>query len=96
MSSRRTNDIKVLPEWLGSLQIMEEASSNYEQTDTEISVAPAPASAAISKNVQARMLKSMVPDPGWFDSDRMKFKDWWRGMWLFLKSNRVMETNNRI
>jgi len=26
----------------------------------------------------------------------MKFKDWWRGMRLFFKSNRVMETNNRI
>ena len=38
----------------------------------------------------------MVPDPGWFDSNQMKFEDWWRGMRLFLKSNRVMETNNRI
>jgi len=26
----------------------------------------------------------------------MKFKDWWRGMQLFLKSSRVMETNDRI
>jgi len=26
----------------------------------------------------------------------MKFEDWWRGMRLFLKSNRVMETDNRI
>jgi len=26
----------------------------------------------------------------------MKFKDWWRGMQLFLKSNRVMETDNGI
>jgi len=26
----------------------------------------------------------------------MKFKDWWRGIRLFLKSNRVMETDNRI
>jgi len=42
------------------------------------------------------MLKNMVPDPGWFDSNQMKFEDWWRGMRLFLKSNRVMETNNRI
>ena len=38
----------------------------------------------------------MVPDPGWFDSDRTKFEDWWRGIRLFLKSNRVMETNDRI
>jgi len=26
----------------------------------------------------------------------MKFKDWWREMRLFLKSNRVMETDDRI
>jgi len=26
----------------------------------------------------------------------MKFEDWWRGMRLFLKSNRVIETDNRI
>jgi len=26
----------------------------------------------------------------------MKFEDWWRGIQLYLKSNRVMETNDRI
>jgi len=26
----------------------------------------------------------------------MKFEDWWRGMRLFLKSNKVMETDDRI
>ena len=38
----------------------------------------------------------MVPDPGWFDSDQLKFEDWWRGIRLFLKSNRVIETDDRI
>jgi len=38
----------------------------------------------------------MVPDPRWFDSDQMKFQDWWRGIRLFLKSNRVIETDDRI
>jgi len=38
----------------------------------------------------------MVLDPEWFDRDRIKFKDWWRGMRLFLKSNRIMETGDRI
>jgi len=38
----------------------------------------------------------MVPDPGWFNGDRMKFEDWWKGMRLFLKSNRIIETDNRI
>jgi len=39
------------------------------------------------------MPKNMVPDLGWFNSDQTKFKDWWR---LFLNSNRVIETNDRI
>ena len=42
------------------------------------------------------MPKNIVPDPEWFDRDQMKFEDWWKGMRLFLKSNRVMETDNRI
>ena len=31
----------------------------------------------------------MVPDPEWFDSDQTKFENWWRGIRLFLKSNRI-------
>jgi len=38
----------------------------------------------------------MVPDSGWFDGDRIKFKDWWRGIRLFLKSNRVVAVDNKI
>ena len=48
------------------------------------------------ENVQAGLPKNMVLDPGWFDGDRTKFEDWWREIRLFLKSNRVMETNDRI
>ena len=70
MSSRRTNDIEALLEWLGSLQINEEAStSEYEQIDTEISVAQATAAAAVSENVQAGLPKNMVLDLGWFDGN---------------------------
>jgi len=61
-----------------------------------MSTAPAPAAVGVSENIQVRMPKNMVLDPGWFDGDQTKFKDWWRGMRLFLKSNRVMETDNRI
>jgi len=42
------------------------------------------------------MPKNMVLDLGWFNGNKMKFKDWWRRMWLFFKSNRVIETNDRI
>jgi len=61
-----------------------------------MSVAPAPVAAAVSKNVQAGLPKNMVPDSGWFDGDQLKFEDWWREIRLFLKSNRVNGTNNRI
>ena len=47
-------------------------------------------------NKSAGMPKSMIPDPGWFDGDQTKFEDWWRRIRLFLKSNRVNRTNNRI
>ena len=59
------------------MQINEEAStSEYEQTDTEISVAQAIAAAAVSENVQAGLPKNMVLDPGWFDGNQSKFEDW--------------------
>ena len=47
-------------------------------------------------NEQAELLKNMVLDPGQFNRNRMKFEDQWRRMRLFLKSNRVMEIDNRI
>ena len=56
----------------------------------------APVLAMTNNNKQAVVPKNMVPDPGWFDGDRTKFEDWWRKMQLFLKGNRVMETDNRI
>jgi len=59
-----------------------------------MSAAPVPAIS--NKNVQAEMPKNVVLDPEWFDSDQTKFEDWWRGIRLFLKSNRVIETNDRI
>ena len=47
------------------MQINEEVSmEEYEQTDTEMSVAPATAAAAVSENIQAGLPKSMVLDPG--------------------------------
>ena len=58
-----------------------------------MSAVPVP---AMNENVQAVMPKSMVPDLGWFDRDQTRFKDWQRGIQLYLKSNRVMETGDRI
>ena len=42
------------------------------------------------------MPKSIVLDPGWFNRDRIKFEDQWRGIQLFLKSNRVTAMDNKI
>ena len=79
------------------MQINEEASTEeYKQTDTEMSVAQATTAAAVSKNIQAGLPRNMVLGPGWFDGDRSKFEDWWRGIRLFLKSNRVNGTDDRI
>ena len=38
----------------------------------------------------------MIPDPGWFDRDRTKFEDQQKRIQLFLESNKVLETNNKI
>ena len=64
--------------------------------DTEMSTAPAAMAGMSQENRQTELPKNMVLDPGWFDSDQTKFEDWWRGIWLFLKSNRVIETDDRI
>ncbi len=63
-----------------------------------MSAAPALALALAlaNKNIQAVISKSMGPDPVWFDRDQTKFEDWWREIQLYLKSNKVMETNDRI
>jgi len=55
------NKVKALSEQLGSLWIIEEVSSKYKQTDTEMSAALA---SATNENIQVVMPKSMVPDPG--------------------------------
>ena len=58
-----------------------------------MSTAPAPTPAI---NKSAGVPRSMVSDPEWFDGDQTKFEDWWRGIRLFLKSNRVNRTDDRI
>ena len=57
---------------------------------------PAPIAVEIGGNISAGLPKSMVLDPEWFDGDWSKFEDWWRGIRLFLKSNRVNGTDDKI
>jgi len=57
------DDIEVLSERLGSLQIMNKALKEiYEWSDEEMSAAPAPA--MTNNNRQTAMLKSIVSDSG--------------------------------
>ena len=58
------NDIEALSEQLESLQITEEALSEYEQTTTkEISTVLTPV-VTVNEDGQAEMPKNMVLDPG--------------------------------
>ena len=85
-----------MEEILGSLRITEDNISNRstEPATPEIDkMLTASAPAVYNENVPT---KTMVPDPGWFNRDRTKFKDWWKGIRLFLKSNRVVAVNEKI
>ena len=77
-------DIEVLEEILVSLKITKEYALDKNRT-TELVATE-----------QAVMLRSMILDLEWFDRDQMKFEDWWRGIHLFLKSNRVTATDDKI
>ena len=78
---------------MGSLRITKE---NALERTTEYTDNILTALAVYNEIAHAIMLKSMVPDPGWFNGDQMKFEDWWREIQLFLKSNRVTGTDNKI
>ena len=61
MSLRQTDDIEILSKRLESLKITNEVSSKTnEQSDEEMSIAPAPA--MTNNNVQAIIPKSIVLD----------------------------------
>ena len=47
-------------------------------------------------NGQARVPKNIVPDSEQFNGDRIKFEDQQREIRLFLISNRIMRTDDRI
>jgi len=97
----RQDSIKALLEVLESLRIIKEYTLEGNRTielvtpETE-EISTALALVVYNRIEQAVMLKSMIPDPGWFDSNQMKFENWWREIRLFLKINRVIETDNKI
>ena len=54
----------------------EEISDRITETEIIDTILTTPAPAL--HNEQAVISKSIVPDLGWFDRNRMKFEDWWR------------------
>jgi len=99
-AGQNIDTIEVLEEILGSLRIIKDNMSNRSTEPATLGIdrmltAPAPVLAPAVYN-ESVLTKTMVSDPGWFNGDRMKFEDWWRGIHLFLKSNRVVAANKRI
>ena len=96
MAGQSINTIKALEEILGSLRITEDNILNRSTEPATLEtdkMSTAPALAVYNENIPT---KTMVPDPEWFDGDKTKFKDWWRGIYLFLKNNRVVVADERI
>ena len=42
------------------------------------------------------LVKNAIPDPGYFEGNRNKFNDWWRGMTLWMKFNQFEEATAKI
>ena len=74
ISSYRGNNIEALSERLRSLKITNKVSGSINKwTDTEMLISLV---AMQENNEQTIVSKSMVLDLGYFDGNRMKFKDW--------------------
>ena len=94
MNQCQGNGIKTLSKQLELLRITKEdiSEETTEYTDKMLVVL----ALAIVQNEQVVMLKSMILDSRWFNRNRIKFEDWWKEVRLFLKNNRIIETDNKI
>jgi len=86
----------VLEKILRSLRITKDNISNRSTESATLETEEILIASVLAMHNENTVIKNMVPDPGWFDGDRTKFKDWWRGIRLFLKSNRVVATDDKI
>ena len=80
MAGQSSDAIEALEEILRSLRITKDNMSNQSTepaTPETEEILTAPVLAVYNENIP---MKNMVPDPGWFDRDRTKFEDWWRGI----------------
>ena len=75
MAEQSLDAIEVLEEILESLRITEDNMSNQSTelaTPKTEEISTVPVTTVHNENVPT---KSIVPDPGWFDSNRTKFED---------------------
>ena len=98
IAQQSPDTIEALEEILGSLRITKANISNKktEPVIPETLDAMLKALTVYNETVQIVILKSMVLDLGQFVKDRTKFKDWWRGIYLLFKSNKVIAIDNKI
>ena len=98
IAQQSPDTIEALEEILGSLKITKANVSNKrtEPVILETLEAMLKAPAVYNETVQTVTLKSMVPDLGQFDKDNTKFEDWWRGIYLLFKSNKVIAIDDKI
>ncbi|EKM73947.1 hypothetical protein AGABI1DRAFT_95973 [Agaricus bisporus var. burnettii JB137-S8] len=52
--------------------------------------------AAVTVSAQTDALKSLIPNPKDFGGNREQFSEWWRSMTLFLKYNKITDTDQKI
>ncbi|KAF7763816.1 hypothetical protein Agabi119p4_8353 [Agaricus bisporus var. burnettii] len=52
--------------------------------------------ATVTVSAQADALKSLIPNPKDFGGNREQFSEWWMSMTLFLKYNKVTDTDQKI
>ena len=96
MAQQSPNTIEVLEEILRSLRITKDNISNQSTEPATLEIEEMLTASVLAIHNKNTVIKNIVPDPGWFDGDRTKFIDWWRGIRLFLKSNRVVATDDKI
>jgi len=58
--------------------------------------APMARTAPVSALTEVVNHKSMVLEPRWFNGDRKTFEDWWRAMKLYLRANKITNTDEKI
>jgi len=58
--------------------------------------APMARTAPVSAPAEVVNHKSIILEPVWFNGDRKTFKDWWRAIKLYLRVDKVTDTDEKI